>query len=457
MKSLRKRLFGLPRPKEELQPLSFYIKQSFTAEDAAEIIGQWLELELESEESEASEAAQIHAWSILAHLGGKEGSEFLIDELCLASNIGDDFFIDHFSDLMLAAGSRAVPLLIARFESGREDESALLEMGHALTELLKNDVEKSTVLKVLVAALQAQPRHRMLKATIISDLVEITGDTYLAEIRQAFEQNLVNVSIGGDLEDVEIRLGLRPERPEPAPDWVKRETELAKASQLQGLGERPENGDDAGTIRYFLELHRGPQSAQSFAQFDGLMLGTILAPTPVPPSRFLPSIWDSEELSREPSWDNEEDAELFLTAVMNWHGDIICRLDEESYFPPFEPRSKPRVPTEEECDWARGILGSVFSWEVEEGETSEAHQAMMACALHLIRPTEGVTDAEVIQVDHVVGAAQMLREALKSGASLDGEFFGDLPKPVQSEAPKAGRNDLCPCGSGRKFKRCCGN
>jgi uncharacterized protein YecA (UPF0149 family) len=21
--------------------------------------------------------------------------------------------------------------------------------------------------------------------------------------------------------------------------------------------------------------------------------------------------------------------------------------------------------------------------------------------------------------------------------------------------PKAGRNDLCPCGSGRKFKKCC--
>ncbi|HRD91345.1 MAG TPA: SEC-C metal-binding domain-containing protein, partial [Accumulibacter sp.] len=24
------------------------------------------------------------------------------------------------------------------------------------------------------------------------------------------------------------------------------------------------------------------------------------------------------------------------------------------------------------------------------------------------------------------------------------------------EAPKVGRNDPCPCGSGRKFKKCCG-
>jgi uncharacterized protein len=27
---------------------------------------------------------------------------------------------------------------------------------------------------------------------------------------------------------------------------------------------------------------------------------------------------------------------------------------------------------------------------------------------------------------------------------------------VQREAPKVGRNDPCPCGSGKKFKKCCG-
>ncbi|WP_027185890.1 preprotein translocase subunit SecA [Desulfovibrio inopinatus] len=29
-------------------------------------------------------------------------------------------------------------------------------------------------------------------------------------------------------------------------------------------------------------------------------------------------------------------------------------------------------------------------------------------------------------------------------------------KPVKREAPKVGRNDPCPCGSGKKFKKCCG-
>ncbi len=32
----------------------------------------------------------------------------------------------------------------------------------------------------------------------------------------------------------------------------------------------------------------------------------------------------------------------------------------------------------------------------------------------------------------------------------------ELPKPVRRELPKVGRNDLCPCGSNKKYKQCCG-
>lgn len=42
----------------------------------------------------------------------------------------------------------------------------------------------------------------------------------------------------------------------------------------------------------------------------------------------------------------------------------------------------------------------------------------------------------------------------------DGVWFfhdGELVKPVpEKRGPKVGRNDPCPCGSGKKFKKCCG-
>jgi len=35
---------------------------------------------------------------------------------------------------------------------------------------------------------------------------------------------------------------------------------------------------------------------------------------------------------------------------------------------------------------------------------------------------------------------------------------GQLPRPVtqRNQGPKVGRNDPCPCGSGKKYKKCCG-
>lgn len=50
-----------------------------------------------------------------------------------------------------------------------------------------------------------------------------------------------------------------------------------------------------------------------------------------------------------------------------------------------------------------------------------------------------------------------IRELLKKGADPAEEFEKKFNRPdVKSVRMfKAGRNDPCPCGSGKKFKRCC--
>jgi preprotein translocase subunit SecA len=48
---------------------------------------------------------------------------------------------------------------------------------------------------------------------------------------------------------------------------------------------------------------------------------------------------------------------------------------------------------------------------------------------------------------------------LSGGPDPNPAIHGDnmeLPKPMKRALPKVGRNDLCPCGSGKKFKKCCG-
>ena len=54
------------------------------------------------------------------------------------------------------------------------------------------------------------------------------------------------------------------------------------------------------------------------------------------------------------------------------------------------------------------------------------------------------------------------RMALEIEANLPGIYRFWLPRrkgaveTVKREEPKVGRNDDCPCGSGKKYKKCCG-
>ena len=58
------------------------------------------------------------------------------------------------------------------------------------------------------------------------------------------------------------------------------------------------------------------------------------------------------------------------------------------------------------------------------------------------------------------GVEQALHEKSEF-AQIDGKWFYTRtvrmgPAPVKSSAPKVGRNEPCPCGSGKKYKYCCG-
>lgn len=41
-------------------------------------------------------------------------------------------------------------------------------------------------------------------------------------------------------------------------------------------------------------------------------------------------------------------------------------------------------------------------------------------------------------------------------AAIEGRRPGERLGPIVRETPKVGRNEPCPCGSGKKFKKCCG-
>jgi uncharacterized protein len=119
-------------------------------------------------------------------------------------------------------------------------------------------------------------------------------------------------------------------------------------------------------------------------------------------------------------------------------------------------------------DWANGFLRGMGlrkeDWAplLDDDENGGAFVPIFALA------HEHDPDPEMRSYQEPVSAA--LREKLIVGIAagvmriyryfresrmMESQAVGDS-LPYRRVAPKVGRNELCPCGSGKKFKQCCG-
>ncbi len=85
--------------------------------------------------------------------------------------------------------------------------------------------------------------------------------------------------------------------------------------------------------------------------------------------------------------------------------------------------------------------------------------------LHIRETERGTADDEDGIVEFVAtyvrDGQQVLHHERSVFERLDGRWYfvdGEPPKPTTTlrTGPKIGRNDACPCGSGKKYKKCCG-
>ncbi|MEW6079572.1 MAG: YchJ family protein [Thermodesulfobacteriota bacterium] len=86
--------------------------------------------------------------------------------------------------------------------------------------------------------------------------------------------------------------------------------------------------------------------------------------------------------------------------------------------------------------------------------------------LEILETTGGGQDDQTGEVEFIAHYADAKgRKAMHHERALfekdNGRwYFKDgnavTPQTIRRDAPKVGRNDPCPCGSGKKFKKCCG-
>ena len=94
-----------------------------------------------------------------------------------------------------------------------------------------------------------------------------------------------------------------------------------------------------------------------------------------------------------------------------------------------------------------------------EGQEDIAWTGLEVLATEAGGPADDQGMVEFIARFRIAGADQSLHER-SSFVRQDGQWFyldGEIIPPEPVRTVKIGRNQPCPCGSGRKFKKCCRN
>jgi len=119
-------------------------------------------------------------------------------------------------------------------------------------------------------------------------------------------------------------------------------------------------------------------------------------------------------------------------------GDIDYVMDTH------DPDTRGQIDRDGTAQWAKESewLGLEIL-EVEKGQAEDTFGRVDFCATYKLRGT---------QVDHRESAT--FRKHDGTWLFVDGEQIAG--PPIKRDGPKVGRNDPCSCGSGKKFKKCCG-
>jgi SEC-C motif-containing protein len=103
--------------------------------------------------------------------------------------------------------------------------------------------------------------------------------------------------------------------------------------------------------------------------------------------------------------------------------------------------------------------------DVDRGATEQWSKQSDWQGLEIVRTEQGGPDDSTGEVEFIAryrrGGNEHVHHERSQFKRIDGRWFfvdGEpvTHAPVVRSGPKIGRNDPCPCGSGKKYKKCCG-
>lgn len=212
---------------------------------------------------------------------------------------------------------------------------------------------------------------------------------------------------------------------------------------------------DLDRLETFLESERVPEGTMNLSMLDGFLTAVAAGPEDVPATEWMELVFG--EAGPE-LLDTTERGEI-LQLVLDRYDQIWRDLAGDP------PQCTPIYWLTEDndevaFDWAEGFMAGVSlraeAWMPLIGD--EAQVELLGPILFLCEDENGqpLIEAEPDEAEALLNSAP---DAIPEVVIEIAQFWKDHrppAEPVRRTGPKVGRNDPCPCGSGRKFKLCCG-
>jgi uncharacterized protein len=212
-------------------------------------------------------------------------------------------------------------------------------------------------------------------------------------------------------------------------------------------------------------LNRFSNGAMSLEELDGFFAALVCGPKSVDPRECLPEIWGGE-IAEEDAFSSTQELREFLDLVMR-HWDLISdTLESGNVFLPLLLEDEDGVAHANE--WAQAFLRGLGLQGEDWSELldDEDHGGWLVPIFALAH--EHDPDPTMRPYTEPMSAER--REQLIAGAAAGViaiyRYFEPQRRRLASfrkgqstyrrAVRKIGRNDPCTCGSGRKYKRCCG-
>jgi len=442
-----------------------YSQYGFDHDDVADLILLAVDENLHFADDD-SMWVPAHAWRILGQLASDDAVLPLIGLFSLLVEQDDTMGLTDLPHVMGLIGPAAIAPLASFMNDDKQDEFARIAAMESLSDIVKQHTEsRKDVLSVYQTYLKyPEPELPTMNGLLISCVLDIEGKELIEDLRTVFEHGYVDLSVVGDIEDVEIALKLRDERETPKPSFkgmhgMSRDSiegmtpDQVMAMALDEELEQPKDKEDVvGWLNYYLLLYGNDDSIIDTSELDGFCASLACSPKTVMPSTWIPAIWGGEALM--PEWESMKDAQDFNTFIFTIYNHVITTLDNNEYEALFWLNDVDDKQYKIVDEWCNGFLRGVNLWgAMPSSDVSVVENSLQP--MRLFATERGFEKLEAMSSDEVEIQQDLIEPKVQELFAYFLEQRKKSMAPIVRNEDKIRRNDPCPCGSGQKYKKCC--